>query len=268
MDKLKEIHDNQELSQIDEESLFMHISEIIQKRKERARSYINQEVTLMYWEIGNYINSVLLEGERADYGKRIVSTLSKQLKEKYGKSFDYLNVRRMMQFSARFQNMEIVSPMAKQLSWSHIIELLPLKNDEAFIFYANDAAARQYGIRELRRQISRKAYERREIADIFKHLAFLKPAPQRLNKYGGSTYKYSESDSYGGRQVEISYDVLIKSAIDYDRNTVKSEYKRLLKEADSISSEIDEIFAGKIVEFNMAYDFNNTINELLEDMSA
>ena len=109
--------------------------------------------------------------------------------------------------------------------------------------------------------------ERRAIADVFKYLAFLKPIPQRLKRNGGSVYKFTESEKNGAQQVMISYDVLIKSAIDYDRNNVKSEYKRLLKEADSISSEIDEVFAGKIVEFDMAYDIRSTIHEIIEDMS-
>jgi len=51
------------------------------------------------------------------------------------------------------------------LSWSHFIALLPLKSDEAFMFYAQDAIVRNLGKRELRKQISRKAYERREIAN-------------------------------------------------------------------------------------------------------
>jgi hypothetical protein len=107
--------------------------------------------------------------------------------------------------------------------------------------------------------------ERRAIANVFKYLAFLKPIPQRLKRNGGSVYKFTESEKNGAQQVMISYDVMVKSAIDYDRNNVKSEYKRLLKEADSISSEIDEIFAGKTVEFEMAYDIRSTIHEIIED---
>jgi len=110
--------------------------------------------------------------------------------------------------------------------------------------------------------------ERRLIADVFKYLAFLKPIPQRLKRNCGSVYKFTESEKNGAQQVMISYDVLLKSAIDYDRNNVKFEYKRLLKEADSISSEIDEIFAGKIVEFEMAYDIRSTIHEIIEDMGV
>jgi len=109
--------------------------------------------------------------------------------------------------------------------------------------------------------------ERRTIADVFKYLAFLKPTPQILSRNGGRAYKFTESEKNGAQQVMISYDVLHKSAIDYDRNNVKFEYKRLLKEADSVSSEIDEIFTGKIVEFEAAYDITSTICEIIEDMS-
>jgi predicted nuclease of restriction endonuclease-like (RecB) superfamily len=150
---------------IDEAVLFERIAAIIEIRKTRAGAYTNREVTLMYWEVGHYINTILLDGERAEYGKRIVATLARQLQAKYGNSFDYSNVRRMMQLSARFPEIEIVAPLAQQLSWSHFTELLPLKSDEAFMYYANDAAERHLGKRELRRQISRKAYERREIAN-------------------------------------------------------------------------------------------------------
>jgi len=152
-------------TQIDEHALFERVSLIIENRKSRAGTYANREVTLMFWEVGQHISSVLLGGERAEYGKRIVSTLSTQLVFKYGKSFELRNLRRMMQFSEKFDNFEIVSELSTQLNWSHVVELLPLKTDEARMYYANDIAARNYGIKELRRQISRKAYERREIAN-------------------------------------------------------------------------------------------------------
>jgi predicted nuclease of restriction endonuclease-like (RecB) superfamily len=155
----------QSTTPINEATLFQHISKIIESRKARAGKYINQEVTLMYWEIRRYINSVLLGGERAEYGKRIVSTVATQLVKKYGRNFTERNLYRMSLFADRFPNEKILPPLAAKLSWSHIIELLPLKTEEARMYYANDVANRNYGAKELRRQISRKAYERREIAN-------------------------------------------------------------------------------------------------------
>ena len=149
----------------DELKIFAHITTIIENRKFRAAAHANCEVTLMYWEIGKYINSVILDGDRGEYGKQIVVTLAQQLQEKYGSSFDYTNIHRMVQFAKRFPDIKIVVPLAQELSWSHFIALLPLKSDEAFMYYAHDAINRRLGKRELRKQISRKAFERREIAN-------------------------------------------------------------------------------------------------------
>jgi hypothetical protein len=139
----------------DEPKIFNHITAIIENRKSRAAAHANCEVTLMYWEIGKYISSVILEGDRGEYGKQIVVTLAQQLQVKYGSSFDYTNIHRMVQFAKRFPDIEIVVPLAQQLSWSHFIALLPLKSNEAFIYYAQEAISRRLGKRELRKQIAR-----------------------------------------------------------------------------------------------------------------
>jgi len=152
-------------NKIDAAVLFKSVSEIIENRKSHAQMQANQEGVLMFWEIGKYISSILLGGERAEYGKQILVTLSQELQIKYGSSFEHSNLTRMIKFANRFPDAEIVVPLAQQLSWSHFIALLPIKSDEAFMFYAQDAITRRLGKRELRKQISRKAYERREIAN-------------------------------------------------------------------------------------------------------
>jgi predicted nuclease of restriction endonuclease-like (RecB) superfamily len=150
---------------IDESVLFERVAVIIENHKDRAAAHANRELTMMFWEIGQYINSILLENQRAEYGKKILPSLAAKLTEKYGKNFSNRNLYRMMLFAERFRDTEILPPLAARLSWSHIIELLPLKSDEARLYYANEAAKSNYGTKELRRQISRKAYERREIAN-------------------------------------------------------------------------------------------------------
>jgi predicted nuclease of restriction endonuclease-like (RecB) superfamily len=71
----------------------------------------------------------------------------------------------MMQFANEFTDIEIVSMLSTQLSWSHIIELLPLKTYEARLYYAKDTAERHLTVQQLRQSISRKSYERKEIAN-------------------------------------------------------------------------------------------------------
>lgn len=107
-----------------------------------------------------------MNNRRAEYAKEIVSTLSTQLKTSYGKSFELRNLRRMVQFAQDFPDVEKVSPLATQLSWSHFIELLPLQKSEAKYFYAIKASEAGWSRNELRRQIERKAFERNEIAGL------------------------------------------------------------------------------------------------------
>jgi predicted nuclease of restriction endonuclease-like (RecB) superfamily len=162
----KEITDKaQPTPLIDETTLFQQISKIIESRKNRAGKYINQEATMMYWDIGQYINSSILGNKRAEYGKQVFSKVSAKLVQKYGRNFTERNLYRMSLFQERFPEKSILPTLSAKLSWSHILELLPLKTQEAIFFYANDVAQRNLGVHELRRQISRKAYERREIAN-------------------------------------------------------------------------------------------------------
>ena len=106
-----------------------------------------------------------MQNQRADYGKRIVATLARQLTEKYGRNFEEKNLRRMLQFAEQFPEKEIVGPLARQLSWSHFLLLLPLKTKEAKLFYAQKTIEGRLGKRDLRELISRKAFERTAIAD-------------------------------------------------------------------------------------------------------
>ena len=57
---------------VDEAGIFEHVASIIENRKSRAAAYANREVTLMYWEVGRYIGSVILDGGRGKYGKQLL----------------------------------------------------------------------------------------------------------------------------------------------------------------------------------------------------
>jgi len=144
-----------------ENILFSNVSQIIEQRKFNIASTANNQIVLMFWEIGKYINSTILGMERAEYGKRIVSTLSTQLAQKYGNEYYMRNIQRMMQFAEQFPDIEIVYSLGTQLSWSHIIELLPLKTMEEKLYYAEEVNRGFLGVRDLRHLIARKAFLRR-----------------------------------------------------------------------------------------------------------
>lgn len=88
-----------------------------------------------------------------------------RLMKAYGSSFYVENIYRMMRFAKVFPEFEILSTASTKLSWSHLCEVMRVKTEEGRLFYANDAAQRNLGVHELRRQISRKAFERQEAAN-------------------------------------------------------------------------------------------------------
>lgn len=148
------------------ELILKELSLLIEQSKQKIAHVSNSTLTLLFWHVGNRINEEILQNKQADYGKQIVSTLATQLKTLYGRNFEERNLRRMIQFSEQFPDLTIVSPLATQLSWSHFIELFPLKSMEAKLFYAQKTIEEAWGKRELHQQITRKAFERKGIADV------------------------------------------------------------------------------------------------------
>ena len=145
--------------------LFASVSGLIEEARRTLAHQANSTTVFLFWRIGQLINDEILHHRRAEYGQQIVTTLATQLVASYGRSFEARNLRRMMQFAEQFPDFGIVSALTTQLSWSHVVEVLPLKTAQARLFYLGEAANRQLATRELRRMIDRKAFERKEIAN-------------------------------------------------------------------------------------------------------
>ena len=117
-----------------EQALLTELSQLIEQSQQEVVSQANSTLTMLFWHIGTRINKEILQNKRADYGKQIVSTLSTQLKDRYGRNFELGNLRRMMQFAEQFADLSIVATLSRQLSWSHFRELIPLKTNEVKMF--------------------------------------------------------------------------------------------------------------------------------------
>ncbi len=115
-----------------DQALFNELSQLIEQSQLQVIVQVNSALTTLFWHIGYRINQNILQNKRADYGKQIVVTLSRQLTEKYGRNFEEKNLRRILQFAEQFSDEQIVVTLSRQLSWSHILVLLPLKNAETF----------------------------------------------------------------------------------------------------------------------------------------
>lgn len=147
-------------------NLFDELVVLIESSKKRVNRTVNGELNLLFWQIGKRINEEILQNNRAEYGKQVVLTIAEKLTAKYGRNFEQKNLRRMMQFANVIKEYEIVEPVARQLTWSHILLLIPLRKVSAQLFYANRAIEENWSKRELRKQIELKAFERTEIANF------------------------------------------------------------------------------------------------------
>ena len=147
-------------------TLYTEISKLIEASRQKIYTQANSATVLLFYQIGKRINADVLNNKRAGYGRQIVPQLATQLTGRYGRSFDEKNLRRMLQFAEQFSDEEIVVSLSRQLSWSHFLALIPLKSNEAKMYYAQESMRGSLGVRALRNLISRKAYERKEIADM------------------------------------------------------------------------------------------------------
>lgn len=141
------------------------LRQIINQTRNRVAVNVNAELTLMYWHIGERINREVLGNERAEYGKQIVLTVSRQLQLEYGdKGFEPRTIRRMMQFASLFPDLQIVTPLVTQLSWTHFLLVMPIKDPLAREFYLTMAANQRWSKRTLEAKIDGMLYERTAIA--------------------------------------------------------------------------------------------------------
>jgi hypothetical protein len=68
--------------------LFNEISNLIEQGDSKALSQVNSVMTLLFWQVGKRINDFILEQKRTKYGKQIVVTLSRQLKERFRRKLE------------------------------------------------------------------------------------------------------------------------------------------------------------------------------------
>ncbi len=146
--------------------LFNDIKKIIDESKNFIATTVNASLTILFWKIGKRINQDLLENKRAEYGKQIVVTVSRQLSLEYGDSFEEKNLRRMIQFANVFPDKEIVVTLSRFLSWSHFITLIPLRQPLQREFYAEMCRIERWSVRTLREKIDSMLYERTAISKM------------------------------------------------------------------------------------------------------
>ena len=162
------------------DSLITNSIELIQYARQFAAKQVNLIQLMTYYSLGRWIVEVQQEGqERAKYGKKVITTLSEHLTEKFGRGFSATNLEYARKFymtyadrisqtlfeefavkktQTVFGKLEENPPF--MVSWSHYLQLIRIENKEERSFYEIESAKSGWGIRTLQRQYNSSLYER------------------------------------------------------------------------------------------------------------
>jgi hypothetical protein len=112
------------MKSIASKALLKDLRELIAEARQGVAQQVNSALVVLYWRIGQRIRQDILKEKRADYGERIVSTLS------------------------------------RQLGWSHFVEIIPLEEDLKRDFYSEMCRIERWSVRTLRKKIGGMLFER------------------------------------------------------------------------------------------------------------
>ena len=178
-----------------ERQLFLDSCSIIEQAQSAAYRSVNETLIKRNWLLGMRIHHEILKERRAEYGEKVIKTLSKELTMKYGDGFSRNNLYRFISFFKSFpdifntaigetgivpsltgQSEKVPSPMGFsdgqdiygqlkctqpiRLSWTHYSIILQEPNTEARAWYEREAAREMWSTRTLQRNVSSQYYHR------------------------------------------------------------------------------------------------------------
>jgi len=149
-----------------DQKLFDKISGLIEQARRKVATTINQEMVVLYWNIGKIIKEEIMKSKRSEYGKQIVKALSSQLTQRYGKGFSSQNLWYMAQLYETYPILQSLLGEFKGLSWTHIINLLPIKDNLKRKFYATLCEKEHWSTRTLDERIGTMLYERTALSKL------------------------------------------------------------------------------------------------------
>lgn len=181
--------------------LFKQTDLLIENSRNVIGAVANMMTIYANFQIGKYIVEEEQRGaERAEYGARVLDSLSLHLTEKYGRGFSRTNVASMRKFYLEYRDREdgivqsgiaqlpdlqknkiVQSEIAQlslskewpfKLSWTHYQVLMRIENQEERRFYEKEAYESHWNVKTLKRQYHSSLYERlalsRDKEDVMK----------------------------------------------------------------------------------------------------
>ena len=144
--------------------LLLSVVSLIDDSRKSVASAINEQLSLLYWNIGKKINQEILQSKRADYGKQIIAELSKELSQRYGKGFSKRNIHNFVKFNELYPDLQIVHSLGAQLSWTHIRNLISVEDNLKRDFYIQMCKHERWSVRTLQDRINSMLFERTGIS--------------------------------------------------------------------------------------------------------
>lgn len=199
-------------------NLLESVCNLLTENKQKVIREINRTVLLTYWNIGRYIVEFEQHGSgRAKYGAELLKNLAKDLTSNFGRGYSYRNlqlakklyitfpiVQSLIAQSENGVKLSAVNSALIQVSWTHLVRLLSLRDEVERNFYLVETVENNWTVRNLNRQIDSSLYERtlisqmshQNINESFNHQDVLKD-PYVLEFLG-----MTESNSYSENDLE------------------------------------------------------------------
>jgi predicted nuclease of restriction endonuclease-like (RecB) superfamily len=145
-------------------ALLSDVRELILTAREGVARAVNAGLATLYWQIGRRIHQDVLKEKRAEYGRKIVAALGRQLETEFGQGFTEKNIWRMVQFAEAFPDEQIVAALRRQLGWTHFRQLIPIEDPLKRDFYAEMCRIERWNTRTLAKKIGGMLFERTAIS--------------------------------------------------------------------------------------------------------
>lgn len=143
---------------------FTEVIGLIQQARQHAYQSVNTTLIELYWKVGEYISGKLTT---AAWGEGVVDQLARHIARQHPdiKGFTRRNLFRMRQFYETYRHEKKVSPLIRELSWTHnLLILARCKQPKEREFYLRLAQRERWGKRELERQLNGALFERTVLA--------------------------------------------------------------------------------------------------------
>ena len=107
------------------DEMYLNIKDLINDSRSKVYKTVNVELLNLYWNIGKMIVEKQGGNVRAKYGNYLIEKISKKLTNDFGNGFSSRNLKRMRKLYLYYPKR---TTLLSQLTWSHYLELIKIKD--------------------------------------------------------------------------------------------------------------------------------------------